>query len=212
MPDFLEWSQAQLSSADPGDVRGMVALTGVLAALAAVFKLGKRQDLLEHAPPLLEKLDACGFAKCPNTLLRKLSAKLVTRLGLVFLEPRLAPWRYQRGNRHLLSAQGGAAAAADTGGGGDEDDEYDIPEDIESVIELLLVGLRDKDTIVRQVPRPRAPALLCPAPLPPAKSPSVRSRALTGRPTCHCTAALPAFVHQVVGSKRGRPAHWPPAA
>ena len=33
--------------------------------------------------------------------------------------------------------------------GGDDDDEYDVPDDIESVIELLLVGLRDKDTIVR---------------------------------------------------------------
>lgn len=44
--------------------------------------------------------------------------------------------------------------SAEKGGGGDgeddEDDEsYDIPEQIEDVIEELLCGLRDRDTIVR---------------------------------------------------------------
>lgn len=165
LPQFLTWTQAELSAADPGDVRGMVALTGLLSSLAAIFKLGKRQDLLPFAAPLLEQLDVCGFAECPNTLLRKLAAKLVQRLGLVFLEPRVAPWRYQRGSRALLSTAAGAAAAsassaataaaaaaANVGGAGDAedgDDDYDVPEELESVIELLLVPLRDKDTIVR---------------------------------------------------------------
>jgi len=168
LPTFLAWTQAELSAADPTDVRGMVALTGLLSALATVFKLGKRQDLLPCAAPLLQRLDVCGFAECPNTLLRKLAAKLVQRLGLVFLEPRLAPWRYQRGSRSLLSTAAGAAAATataaatadggDGGGGnggdgggddGDDDDDYDVPEELESVIELLLVALRDKDTVVR---------------------------------------------------------------
>ena len=38
-----------------------------------------------------------------NTLVRKLAVKLVQRLGLVFLPPRIAPWRYQRGFRSLLA-------------------------------------------------------------------------------------------------------------
>ena len=63
--NFLEWAQEQLSSADSGDVRGMVALTGVLSALATVFKLGKRQDLLCHGktvPMLLPATLACDRA------------------------------------------------------------------------------------------------------------------------------------------------------
>ncbi|KAL2297603.1 hypothetical protein Nmel_016149, partial [Mimus melanotis] len=64
--------------------------------------------------------------------------------------------RYQRGCRSLaanLQAQGAAvhnqkreaAAAAEA----DDDEEYDIPGEIENVVEQLLVGLKDKDTIVR---------------------------------------------------------------
>lgn len=53
---------------------------------------------------------------CPNTLLRKLTCKLVQRIGLTFLPPRLAAWRYQRGKRRLMGglADGGAVP----GGGG----------------------------------------------------------------------------------------------
>jgi hypothetical protein len=70
----------------------------------------------------------------------------------------LAPWRYQRGNRTLLSKEQGTVTDGDGGanrgdgdeGGGDvTDDEYDVPEDIEGVIELMLTALRDKDTVVR---------------------------------------------------------------
>ena len=76
-----------------------------------------------------------------------------------FLPPRLAPWRYQRGKRSLaanLAAAGvtaalGSAPDKEEASNGDDDDEeeYDVPEDIEAVLEQLLSRLGDKDTIVR---------------------------------------------------------------
>ena len=64
----------------------------------------------------------------------------------------MASWRYQRGCRSL---------AATLGSTQDKDKErkdleeaeqeecFDVPESIEEVIEELLVGLKDKDTVVR---------------------------------------------------------------
>ena len=77
-----------------------------------------------------------------------------------FLPPRLAPWRYQRGQRSLaanLAAAGVAAAQQDPTAGAtpsadveeDDEEDYDVPEDIELVLEQLLSRLGDKDTIVR---------------------------------------------------------------
>ena len=74
------------------------------------------------------------------------------RLGLTFLPPRVAPWRYQRGKRTLLGIGESAASQAGNKEGGeddDDDDDYDIPEDVEGVIEHMLTALKDKDTIVR---------------------------------------------------------------
>ena len=58
-----------------------------------------------------------GKAGCPPPPppRRKLAVKLVQRIGLVFLRPRLAAWRYRKGRSALLAA---AAAAADGGGAG----------------------------------------------------------------------------------------------
>ncbi|NXO63273.1 TBCD protein, partial [Phainopepla nitens] len=107
------------------------------------------------AATVLECLDNCKLSENNQMVLRKLGMKLVQRLGMTFVKPKVAKWRYQRGRRSLaanLQAQGAAlqnqkreVAAAEA----DDDEEYDIPGEIENVVEQLLVGLKDKDTIVR---------------------------------------------------------------
>lgn len=76
-----------------------LAPTGVLQATFFVFKLGRRASLLSFAPScwaLLQKwLRSRHLAG--NMLARKLAIKLAQRVGLTFLQPRLAPWRYRRG-------------------------------------------------------------------------------------------------------------------
>ncbi|NXB05915.1 TBCD protein, partial [Cnemophilus loriae] len=156
MADFLDWVLSMLSKSSSQTMEGTVIVNGMLQALAQLFKHGKREDCLPYAATVLECLDKCKLSESNQMVLRKLGMKLVQRLGLTFVKPKVAKWRYQRGCRSLaanLQAQGAAvqsqkrevAAAAEA----DDDEEYDIPGEIENVVEQLLVGLKDKDTIVR---------------------------------------------------------------
>ena len=72
---------------------GAVALTGLLTTLAQLFKHGKREDLLQYTPMVLEKLESLNLADSNNTLLRKMGVKVMQRLGLTFLKHRIAAWR-----------------------------------------------------------------------------------------------------------------------
>lgn len=49
--------------------------------------------LLFAAATVLECLEGCRLPNSNQTLLRKLGVKLVQRLGLTFLKPRVAKWR-----------------------------------------------------------------------------------------------------------------------
>lgn len=49
--------------------------------------------LLFAAATVLRCLDGCRIPDSNQTLLRKLRVKLVQRLGLTFLKPRVAKWR-----------------------------------------------------------------------------------------------------------------------
>eukprot|EP00095_Tigriopus_kingsejongensis_P012338 maker-scaffold198_size266703-snap-gene-0.21 protein:Tk12338 transcript:maker-scaffold198_size266703-snap-gene-0.21-mRNA-1 annotation:"tubulin-specific chaperone d" len=151
---FLDWCLSVASDPAQPDVARM----GALKALAAVYKQGQRAELLRFTPQLLARIIALELKDHPNALLRQLSLKVIQRCGLIFLPARVAAWRYQRGNRSLvvnLLAELAPAAGSEPGGqnmdlaGEDADADYDIPDDIEEVIEELLSGLRDKDTVIR---------------------------------------------------------------
>ena len=85
----------------------------------------------------------------------RLRVSVAYRCSLTALPPRLASWRYLRGQRSLLvnfamatggyEASGGAPSAAVE----EEEEEEEAPEELEEVVELLLVCLSDKDTVVR---------------------------------------------------------------
>ena len=78
---------------------------------------------------------------------------MVQRLGLVFLKSKVASWRYKRGSRSLTLNLNLEKVTEDVQEKivlhDDEDEDYDVPDEIEDVIEELLAGLKDKETIVR---------------------------------------------------------------
>jgi hypothetical protein len=93
-----------------------------------VFKLGKRTALLPHAASAWSQLhelhtqqqqqqqtagEGVGSSGVGGVLARKLTIKLAQRVALTFLTPRLAPWRYQRGD-------GGRDVEVRLGAGGQE--------------------------------------------------------------------------------------------
>ncbi|KAJ3414764.1 hypothetical protein HDV05_006103 [Chytridiales sp. JEL 0842] len=158
---FLDWCNERAMECTKNDVTSSVyILRGILYALCALYKLGPRELLLPTLAmvlPICRDLLGVPWVKS-NGLIRKLVIKLAQRIGLSSLKPKLAKWRYQRGNRSLAANLAKTKGAPDSATATpkvpqllaeDDEEDYDIPEEIEEIVELLLTGLRDKDTIVR---------------------------------------------------------------
>jgi hypothetical protein len=150
---FLEWCKSKLTSCILEDREGVTAASGVLATLASLFKLSKREDVEDHASDVLRTVKACNTLNSGYTMLRKLSIKLAQRVGMVFLPARVASWRYQRGLRSLtdtlsLSQPSGEQAKSVAPTPADEED-WEVREEVEEVMEILLCGLRDWESVVR---------------------------------------------------------------
>ena len=81
--------------------------------------------------------------------------------GLIFLKPRVAgeeqtwryqTWRYQRGSRSLaanLQQSQPVETKAAISVNDEDDDDYDVPEEIEEVLDEILQALRDKNREVQ---------------------------------------------------------------
>lgn len=130
-------------------------LRGILHALCMIYKYGQRSLLL---PTLSKSHDSFLLMTKPqiisNSLLRKLLTKLSQRIALCYMKPRMAKWRYQRGFRSLEANLNPDSAfhLQETNENEETIDEQefdDIPEVIEDIIDMMMQGLQDKDTIVR---------------------------------------------------------------
>ncbi|KAF9953260.1 hypothetical protein BGZ70_000310 [Mortierella alpina] len=152
LPEFVEWSNNVLSS-EPNAFQTI----GILGSLCWIFKLGRREVLLPIADKLEEMLMYIEARDhfMSNSTIKKLIVKLSQRVGLCLLKPRVAAWRYQRGNRSLLSNLGAESVSKIDKGSStiaeetEDDEDFEVPDAVENVIERLMNGLRDRDTIVR---------------------------------------------------------------
>ncbi|KAI8340643.1 tubulin folding cofactor D C terminal-domain-containing protein [Chlamydoabsidia padenii] len=150
---YVEWSKETLKNG--ADV---FETAGILSSLCILYRLAPRKILLPTLDDsILPLLSMPFFLQYDNnSLIRKLRMKLTQRIGLCYLKPKLASWRYQRGSRSLRNNleqkedtstnQHDQSSYSTTNG---DDDDEDISENLEIIIDLLLNGLRDKDTIVR---------------------------------------------------------------
>ncbi|KAL1505707.1 hypothetical protein ABEB36_005211 [Hypothenemus hampei] len=147
---FFDWSLKQ-SLAQNSNV---FVKYGTLACIAMIIKHGKREDILPHANKLLEWIIHSEFKESSGTNVQKLVYKIIQRIGLTYLPPRIASWRYQRGNRSLaanLNAAGDLYVNQSTNHNTNEKEEVqiEIPDEVEEVIDQLIQGLRCSDSIVR---------------------------------------------------------------
>lgn len=168
---FLSWANAELEAAqqETKDERTrQFKVTGIMLSLAHIAKNSPREQHI-HASriyfksvmQLIAKLadeDARSDRPSSSTLHRKLSVKLVQRLGLLYLPPRVRSWRYQRGLRSLelnmkpsLGSNSVTSSRVTVGQRTDEevDAPFEVVDELEQIVEVLLCGLRDKDTVVR---------------------------------------------------------------
>ena len=150
---FIDWCLKNISDSNTDTMTGITVIKGCLSTMALIFKHGKRADLLQFCSPVLEFVQTSNVLDVKNLVLRKLVVKLTQRIGMTLLKPRLAAWRYQRGNRSLdfaLKQSNMAQSLEPASQSVEEDNEgYDIPEEVENVLEIVLNCLKDKDTVVR---------------------------------------------------------------
>eukprot|EP00055_Hartaetosiga_balthica_P001417 m.138335 g.138335 ORF g.138335 m.138335 type:complete len:1230 (-) comp14085_c0_seq1:53-3742(-) len=151
---YIDWALGLFDTSE--DLNRDPLVVGSLSSLAAMFKIAKRDHLLTFALRVIDVIQKHNLMHNENTLVRKLSAKLIQRVGLTFLPPRVAKWRYNRGSRSLThnlkkSNTSTERDEADENRNNEEDaeDEYTIPEEIEVIVDILLTGIGDKDTVVR---------------------------------------------------------------
>ncbi|PIN05322.1 Beta-tubulin folding cofactor D [Handroanthus impetiginosus] len=162
---FIDWAHQILSSMEDS-VIDHFRLLGAVEALAAIFKIGSTTVLLNVVPVLWN--DTSALIKSPtaarSSLLRKYLVKLTQRIGLTCLPHRSPTWRYMGRNNtlgeniplHVTRDCNQLNNSAKTTSGDvsqetscPEEEEIDVPDILEDIIELLLSGLRDTDTVVR---------------------------------------------------------------
>jgi tubulin-specific chaperone D len=134
-------------------------LTGILQVLCEIFKTGQRDDLkirIEAVFDTFVKTKSTSDFVESSSMLKKLRVKFVHKLGLIYLKPRVASWRYKMGSRSLLEnlkLLPKESEEHDTGFNYDENEEDDdmeeINSDLETIISILLEHLKDPDTSIR---------------------------------------------------------------
>ncbi|EYB82933.1 hypothetical protein Y032_0346g3131 [Ancylostoma ceylanicum] len=143
-------------------------LLGYALLICAILKHVDRKHLLSHVAAIRDAaashfpLNKAGT----DTMTRKIFIKMVQRLALVVLRPRLAAWRYRRGKRRLeenlkptSNSIGGAPAvvlpSSSADGSGEEapifeEDQDDCPDEmVEWALDCVLRALSDDHTTVR---------------------------------------------------------------
>lgn len=165
LTSFIGWTHEVLSST-VDDVVSRFQLIGVVEALAAIFKAGSRKLLLDVVPTIWNDVSMLTKSSIVvrSPLLRKHLVKLTQRIGLTCLPHRSPTWRYvgstsSLGENISLNASNKNPQLkhsvvldipeSEENSHFPQDEDMDVPEIVEEIIEVLLSGLRDTDTIVR---------------------------------------------------------------
>eukprot|EP01031_Cornospumella_fuschlensis_P039379 gene39379-47934_t len=146
--------QRRVDSKSASNNREYFEYIGMLSCLNQIFKRGHRSKLV----PLIHLVyaNATNLAStATQTIERKLLCKLIQRLGMTFLPPKEASWRYQRGQRSLMSNLNKSSTAALSTDriaqslADDDEESVSFPDELEDIIGLIISFLSDKDTVVR---------------------------------------------------------------
>jgi hypothetical protein len=122
LPQFIQWCVAKLSEYTSSTSRNSNAslfrVLGILQVLVTILKVSPmpREKLVVQMDPVWTCMLLLDDQTAGNLLLRKYLVKWWTRMSCAYLPPRIAPWRYQRGQRSLAEnleqARGGGSKSS----------------------------------------------------------------------------------------------------
>ncbi|KAJ3566930.1 hypothetical protein NP233_g6689 [Leucocoprinus birnbaumii] len=135
-PGFVYSLKTQISSQSTD----VITAIGYLQVINEIVKNGSTDQVLELEPVYLEIISAIDdtTSLSGNTLLRKLRAKLMSRMAT-----RLLPAPKVRRRGKLLDESSGLDQGEIKG------EDFEIPEAVEALLQSLFDTLQDKDTVVR---------------------------------------------------------------
>jgi hypothetical protein len=142
------------------DSTKIFVLTGILHVLCDIFKTGQREDLHSRIDDVFEtfvKTKSTSEFVESSSMLKKLRVKFAHNLGLIYLKPRIASWRYKMGSRSLMQNLKEAPKVPEPQDADidyEDEEEEDIDSDcdfdqLEVIISILLEHLKDQDTSIR---------------------------------------------------------------
>ena len=137
------------------DSTKIFSLTGVLHVMTDILKTGQREQLLSRASKVFDtfittKSDS-EFVES-SSILKKLRVKFANNLGLIYLKPKVASWRYKMGSRSLMKNLESQATQKQEESSDEEMDDDQDDEDfecLETIITILLEHLKDQETSIR---------------------------------------------------------------
>lgn len=164
---YIEYVLEQLSTLRDDQLNSFF-ICGLYCSLKDIFKAVGRSELLSKIPPVIGQLrkEAANERESPTKKLLKM--KLLTRIGMVYLKPRVAKWAYRKSKKSLrdnLNKTGQSKLHTNTtatslklnednyGEANENELEYYkdvVKADLEEIIDLIIEALSEKETSIRE--------------------------------------------------------------
>ncbi|KAF5311690.1 hypothetical protein D9611_009412 [Ephemerocybe angulata] len=135
---FISWASEHVANQGESEVLRVI---GILQVFSEVLQSAPLDLIKDEIPKILALVTSMDKMKSfsGNTLIRKFKTKIISRVGL-----RILPPNPNAGRRRVKTLTGDELELQMS-----NLQESEVPEEIEVILEALLQGLEDKDTIVR---------------------------------------------------------------
>lgn len=145
--DYIDWSLPKISALQTTDKDNcQFSAIAILASFHYIFKIAKREIIRPYAERIMSTVGEDNIMKHPNDKVVLYAIKTVQRIGLSLLPVREAVWRYKR--CHVIVVPNVAGDTPDIVNPS-QDCDFDVPENLEGIIDVMLKGVRHQRTRIR---------------------------------------------------------------
>jgi len=151
----------------------VLQLTASLQTVCYIFKFGQRLNLISYVDAFYQRLTTKRILNAKRIVIRRMAFKLLQKLAMILLpKPKHgAAWRYRRGVRNLLDSLTLKKNSTNTNTNtattlksvtkvneqhpepenldDETDDDGNVPALVQTILDLLMAGLSDKELYVR---------------------------------------------------------------